>query len=318
MVTIDAGLGVFVGEGFAVHENELAAHEADAVGAGFGDHREFEGQFEVGLEVDQDVIGGFGGDALQAGQGAQGAAAGGQAVLGGFQAAGGGVENDLAGFAVDDRQHAGPCGFQHAGGTKDGRDAEGAQHDRGVAIRAAFGGDDGGEFGRLDQRRISRAQKFGGEDGAGGEIREAAEGQAGEVAQDAARDFADFLGAAQPAFVVAAGERQDGLRLGVRLVHHRGLGAGEAVGDAGAGAAQEAGWAQHVQIGVDERRDFGLALLRQAGQFGLQLLQLAAGGGDGVLQPRHFGGGVGGGDFAVGKLQGGFGRLMDRTDANAW
>ncbi len=70
--------------------------------------------------------------------------------------------------------------------------------------------------------------------------------------------------------------RQHGLGQGLDLVQHRGLGGDVGFGDAPARLAQQPGGAEHLQVGVDQRRDLVLAVLRQHGQPGAQLAQLAA------------------------------------------
>jgi hypothetical protein len=61
------------------------------------------------------------------------------------------------------------------------------------------------------------------------------------------------------------------------------------VSDAFAGAAQQARAGQHLRVGVDERRDFLLAVLRQDGQAGAELVELFLGFGDRVVEADEFG-----------------------------
>ena len=65
---IGLGLRLLVGQGLAVHEQELGAQQADAGGAGLGDQRQFGGEFQVGLQLHRLAVGGLGRQAAQLGE----------------------------------------------------------------------------------------------------------------------------------------------------------------------------------------------------------------------------------------------------------
>ena len=103
------------------------------------------------------------------------------------------------------------------------------QHDRGVALRAAFLGRHAGEPRRIEQRRIRRPQRLADQHRALRQAGETAERRAGQVAHQPPADLAHLLGAARQAGAVLRrhagfGLRQDrrGDRLG--LFHHGAFG----------------------------------------------------------------------------------------------
>ena len=315
---VDVVLGGLVGQGFAVHEEEFAAQEADAGGPGLGDEGEFGGDFEVGLEVDFLAVLGDGGEAAELGQALLFAGEGDDGAAGGGQGGGAGVDDDGAGGAVDDDQVAGAGGFGQAGDAEDGGNAEGAQHDGGVAVGAAFVGGHTCEAGGIEEGCVGGAEEFGDQDGAGGQGGEAAERGAGEVADQAAADFADFLGAAFAAGAVVVGGHRL-YQLGDRLafVEHGGLGADQALGDAFFGAADEAGGADHLEVGVDQGSDLGLAVFGQDAEAGAQLEELLARLGDGGFEAGGFGAAVRGVDAGADHHGGRLDGAEDRADGHA-
>ncbi len=158
-----------------------------------------------------------------------------------------------------------------------------------------------------------------------------------EVAQQAAAGFADFVGAALPRFGLLArvgaaachgffgmalvGQlgRQGGHGGSqcLDLVHHRGLGGHQLVGDALAGMAQQARAAEHLHVGVDERADFLLRVLRQHAQPPAQFRQLLAGFLHGGVEALQFGVGGGSGDAGALDLHLGLRRGEHGSDGNA-
>ncbi len=118
--------------------------------------------------------------------------------------------------------------------------------------------------------------KFGGEDAARRVTGETAEGQAGQVAHDATGDFAHFIGAPAAAGVVGAGHRHNFRGQSFGFFHHGGFGGEQPVADLDFGAAHQPGISQHLQIGIDQRGDFRLALFGQVGQLGFQFAKLLA------------------------------------------
>ena len=60
----DAAIGVelrvLIGQLGPVHEEEFRAQQANALGAGLGDQRQFGGNFQIGLQLHQFSIGGLG------------------------------------------------------------------------------------------------------------------------------------------------------------------------------------------------------------------------------------------------------------------
>jgi hypothetical protein len=158
----------------------------------------------------------------------------------------------------------------------------------GMPVRPTFLGGQPRYPRRIDQGGVRRPQRFGDQDGAlrhGGEI---AERRGGQVAQQPAAGFADFVGPPLPAGGIIAMQRQHrgGQCLGF-LVHRR-LGAHMRVANALAGLAQQPAAAEHLGIGVDQRRDFVLGIFRQNGKPGAQLAELLARQRHRIVQPPSF------------------------------
>ena len=226
-------------------------------------------------------------------------------------------QHDGAGGPVEHRHVAALGAFAEPAGAEDGGDAERPQHDGGMAIGAALVRGDAGDAGRVEQGGIGGGEFLRHQDGALGHALQAAEGGGGEVAGQPAGDLPHLPGAAlQPGLVVVPrGEDEGGDRLG--LVADRGLGGQQLGLDALAGAAQQAGIAQHHHIGIEQRGQLLLRFLGQDGQPGLQLAELLAGQGGGLGQALLLGLDAVGGDGAAG----GFGRdlrgVEDRADGDA-
>ncbi len=227
------------------------------------------------------------------------------------------AERHGAGGAVDHRQVA----RRQRGGEPDRaqhrRHAERAQHDRGVAVGAALVGDHAGDAGRLDQRRVGRAQCLGGQHRARGERGEIAERRARQVAHHAAGDLAHLLGAALLAGLVVGRHREQDGGDRLALLGDRGLGGDQALGDAQPRPAHQPRGAEHLHVGVEQRRDLGVRVLRQHGEARAQLDELAAGLRDRRLQPRGLGADIGGVDAVADDRLRRLDRAMHRADRDA-
>ena len=212
--------------------------------------------------------------------------------------------------------------MRDAGGAQHRRHAQRPQHHRGVAVGAAFLGRDPGQPRRIEQRRVGRAQRFADQHGAFGQAGKAVERRAGQVAHQAAGDLADLVGAALQAGAVLgrhAGFRlgQDGVGDRLGFLDHGAFRRQQGFLDPPPHAADQPRRAEHADIGVDQRRDLGLAFLRQDRQPGAQLAELLARLGDGGLQPGALAGDVGGLDLVAGDLRHRFGGAEDRSDGDA-
>ncbi len=190
--------------------------------------------------------------------------------------AGGRMHRDQPGRAVQHGLVAAPRRLGQPMGAEHRRNAQRAQHDRGMAIGPALLGRHPGDAGRFQQRGIGRRQFLGDQDAALRQVLEAAEGRRGQVADQPAADVADLVGAAgQPGLVVVLGGEDDGADL-LRLLQHGGLGADQAGLDALARAADQPRIAQHHQMGIEQRLDLLLRLLGQHADARLELGHLLA------------------------------------------
>ncbi len=322
----DAAVGLelrrLVGHGFAVHEQEFGAEQADPHRAGLGDQRQLDRDFQIGLQLHRLAVQRFGRQAAQPAEALAFPREGRDGAPRRGQRGGGRVQHDAAGAAVDDRDIAGTDRLHQAGHAQHGGHAERPQHHRGMPVRAAFVGGDTRQPRGIEQRRIGRAQGFGNQDGAFGQAGETAERRARQVAHQPAADLAHFIGTALQAGALVAGVRAGDLRqndLGDRFGfrHHRAFRRQQRFRDPPACAADQAGGADHLDIAIDQRADLGLALFRQHGQPAAQLGELLARLQNGCVQPDAFRGDVGGLDLGLGDLGGCFGGAEHRADGNA-
>ncbi len=274
-------LGVLVRHRFAVHEQELGAQQADAVRARLGDQRQLDRQFQVGLEFHRFAVGGFRRQPAQLGIALALPREGGDRPPRRRQSRCAGVQHHGAGGAIDHGDVARLDGMRQSDGAQHGRHAERAQHDGGVVLRAAFLGRDAGKPGRIQQRRVGRSQRLADQHRAFRQSGEALERRAGQVAHQPPPDLAHLLGAPRQAGAVIG--RHVGFNLGqdcrgdrVGFFHHRGFRRYQGLLDPLLDTTQQPRWPEHADVGVDQRCDLFLALLRQHGQPSAQLGQLLA------------------------------------------
>ena len=166
--------------------------------------------------------------------------------------------------------------------------AERAQHDGGMAVGTAFFGDNPGETGRTEQRGIRRTQVVHDEHRPLRQLGKALEGRLGQVADQASADLANLVGPALEPGAIAVLHGRHGGGQGLGLLQHGRLRGGEPF-DPPPRPAQEAGRADHLEIGIDERLKLGLALSWEHGELGAQLAELPARLGDRVIQPGQLG-----------------------------
>ena len=189
-----------------------------------------------------------------------------------------------------------------------------------MAVRTTLIGGDAGQPGGIEQCGVGRAQRLADQDRAFRQGGEAAEWRVGQVADQASTDLAHLLG---PPFTAGAVVRaavvgrlaRDHCGDGLDLVHYRRLGADQAFADPAAHAAGHAcGGGEHLDIGVDQRRDLGLGFFGQHGQTGAQPAQLVAGLHEGGVQTGGFGLDLGAVDGAADDFGGRFGGAEHRPD----
>ncbi len=227
------------------------------------------------------------------------------------------VEDHQPSRTVHHGRAARPQVSRETRGAQHGRDAERAQHHRCVAVGPALLRGHARHPRRVDQGRVRGGQPLGGQDGAGRQAGERAERRPGEVADQPAGDLVHLVGSAPPrGQVVGIGGRQRGGDR-VRLVRHRLFRGAQCLADPRARAAQQAGRPEHLHVGVQQRRDLRLRVLRQHMQPGAQLAQLLAGRGDGALQAGALCLDIGGGDAMPGDGGGRLDRAEHRPDGDA-
>ena len=162
--------------------------------------------------------------------------------------------------------------MREAGGAQHRRHAERAQHDGGVALGAALFGRDAGEARRVEQRGVGGAQRLADQTRRLRAARRSC-GTALRVRLRTRRRPISRTSSArrmQAGAVVAVIPGSACARIASAIASascdDRGLGRDQRLGDAPAHAAHQARRAHHVQVGIDQRRDFGLAVLRQHGK----------------------------------------------------
>ena len=198
-----------------------------------------------------------------------------------------------------------------------GGNAKRAQHDGGMAIGPALLRRHTGDPRRVEQGRIGWGDVLGDQDCPLRHVLQRAEGRGGEGADQPAANFAHLAGAAQQAGLVVILRRQDEGGDLLRFVQHRGFGAQAGIADAFAGAAQQAGIAQHKDIGIEQGREFLLRLLGQDVQPGLELGDLFARGGGGLVQLLSLALNLGRGDDTAGHIGWHLAGVMDRAYGDA-
>ena len=179
----------------AVHEQELAAQQADALGA-HGIHRvQLAGQFHVGLQADRDAVAGDRGPVLEGSQRTPPASVGRVRAAIAGQRRVIGVDGDQALVAVDNDDVARADGANQPPGAQHGGQAERARHDGGVALPPAQGRGEAADDARVHQGDIGRAELVGDDDRALGDRRERPIRRLHEVANQAQADIANVLDA---------------------------------------------------------------------------------------------------------------------------
>ena len=142
--------------------------------------------------------------------------------------------------------------------------------------------------------------------------------RAGEIADQAAADFAHFLGAPlAPRPVILAGDGEDRVGKRVGFIDDGGFGGHHQIGDALAHAAHQPRRADHLEVGVQHRGNFGLAVLGQDAEAGAQFQKLLARLGDRGIEAGNLGLNVGGLDFRLGDDGRRFGGAEHGADGNA-
>ncbi len=251
-------------------------------GAGLGDQRQLERQFQIGLQFDRLAVRGFGRQPAQPGHSAAARARRrSRARRAAARSGGEGLSDDGAGGAVHHSHVARTDGMRQPGHAEHGRHAQGAQHHRGVAVGAAFLGGDAGQPRRVQQRRVGRAQRI---------RRPGSRPRAGRRSCGTGRGSGcGSAGGRSPALprrggagwrvssAVRPGSAWSRMAAAIAsdFVDHGAFGREQRLLDAPPGAAHQARGAEHPDIGVDQRGDFRLAFLRQHGQPGAQLAPTA-------------------------------------------
>ena len=292
---------LLIGQAVAVHEHELGAQQPDALGAGLQRHAELARQLEIGIERDLGAVAGHRREAAQPRQRAQVALMDALAavVLGNRLRRG--AHDDAALIAVDDQRIAVLDHAQQPGDAEDRRQAEGAGHDGGMALRAAEEGGKAGDRGGIHQRGIGGRQILGDDDRAFRQMGEGGEGCLGQVADQPVADLADVIGTGRDIGIVEGGEF---LGDGGDLRLHRGFRIDAVARDAILHPAQHAAAREHLQMRLEQDGDLLGRRPMQPRGLGFELADLLPRRGHGLGEARLLGLDLVGLDLELGHMDG--------------
>ena len=174
----------------AVHVEELAAQEPDALGARFLRLRQLVGQLDVALQGHAFAVGGYGWDLAQPGELALAPLQRAAPALEPRDRRLAGVDHEPTAHAVHRHDVARAHGAGQASDAQHGRQSERARHDRGMPLGPALCCGEAADARRVHQRGIRRRDLLGDDDGAGRQAGECLITRPGQVVHEARARFA--------------------------------------------------------------------------------------------------------------------------------